>query len=158
MQSILRLYQGFIYTMQALSPAMLLALRLWIAHVFWVSGVLKATNWDNTLTLFMYEHPVPFLPTQLAAVLGTSFEILCPILLSLGLATRLATLPLIAMTLVINFTYLEATEHYYWLMILGVLLTNGAGRISVDAFLSRRYGRTFSRRKTDMEKLQQIRR
>ena len=139
MQCILRLYQGFIHTMQALSPAMMLALRLWIAHIFWASGILKASNWDNTLELFMYEHPVTFLPTAVAAFLDTTFEICSPILLALGLATRLATLPLIAMTLVINFTYLESDEHYYWLMILGTLLCNGAGRFSLDALIKKKY-------------------
>jgi uncharacterized membrane protein YphA (DoxX/SURF4 family) len=140
MQFIRHTYELFLYNIQRLSPVVLLAFRLWIANIFWASGVLKVTSWDNTLTLFMYEHPVPFLPVPVAAVLGTFFEIVCPVLLALGLATRLATLPLIAMTLVINFTYLEATEHYYWLLLLSSLLVHGAGCLSLDQLVDKRYG------------------
>lgn len=143
MQFALRLYSLFLYTTDRLSPVMMLVLRLWIAHVFWVSGILKVTSWDTTLTLFMYEHPVPFLPVSVAAFLGTGFEVICPVLLALGLGARLATLPLIAMTLVINFTYLEATEHYYWLMLLGAILFNGPGGLSLDAYIRRRYGKKY---------------
>ena len=140
MRFIRHVYELFLYNIQKLSPAVLLAFRLWIANIFWSSGILKVANWDNTLTLFMYEHPVPFLPVPVAAVLGTFFEIVCPVMIAVGLATRLATLPLIAMTLVINFTYLEATEHYYWLLLLASLLVHGAGALSLDHLIVKRYG------------------
>ena len=140
MQFISHVYGLFLYNIQKLSPVVLLAFRLWIANIFWASGILKVSSWDNTLTLFMYEHPVPFLPVPVAAVMGTFFEIVCPVLLALGLATRLATLPLIAMTLVINFTYLDTTEHYYWLLLLAALLVHGAGCLSLDHIIAKRYG------------------
>jgi putative oxidoreductase len=114
-----------------------------MAKIFLTSGVLKASDWDNTLSLFMYEHPVPFLPVPLAAFMGTMFEVVCPILLAVGFMSRVATLPLIVMTLVINFTYQEATEHYYWLMLLGVILTQGAGKFSADHLLRLRYGKQY---------------
>jgi putative oxidoreductase len=143
MQWVIGLYLKFLYMMGVLSPVMMLVLRVWIGHVFWVSGVLKASDWDTTITLFTYEHPVPFLPVSLAAFMGTAFELLCPILLVFGLATRLSTLPLIVMTLVIHYTYLETTEHYYWLMILGVILCKGPDALSVDAWIRKRYGRRY---------------
>lgn len=118
---------------------MLLVVRLWMAHVFFVSGLLKASDWDNTLYLFTNEFPVPFMPPFLAAVMGTTFELLCPVALTLGLAARLATLPLLVMTAVINFTYSEALEHYYWAMLLGVILFNGPGKLSLDYYLSRKF-------------------
>lgn len=140
MRLVQHLYCLFLYTTERLSPLMMLILRLWIGGIFWRSGILKLSHWDTTLTLFMYEHPVPLLPVPVAAFLGTAFELACPVLLALGLASRLAALPLILMTLVINYTYVEATEHYYWLLLLGTILCQGPGALSMDALIRRRYG------------------
>jgi len=119
---------------------LLLLLRLWIATLFFRSGYLKISNFDNAISLFTYEHPVPLLPPLVAAILGTFFELVCSSMLILGIGTRLATLPLIAMTLVIEFTYMDVVEHYYWLMVLGTILFFGPGAISVDRLLYRKYG------------------
>jgi putative oxidoreductase len=143
MQTIIRLHNCFLYYASAISPAMMLVLRLWMAKIFWASGILKVSDWQNTIALFTHEHPVPFLPVPLAAFMGTAFEIICPILLLTGFMTRAATLPLIVMTLVINFTYQETTEHYYWLMMLGVILTQGAGKLSADHWLRQRYAKQY---------------
>jgi putative oxidoreductase len=66
--------------------------------------------------------------------MATSFEIGCSILLAVGLATRLATLPLFGMIAVIQtFVYPHAyAEHLTWASILLFLLTRGAGPWSVD--------------------------
>lgn len=118
---------------------MLLIVRLWMAQVFFVSGWLKIMDWETTLALFTYEHPVPLLPPAAAAVTGTAFELLCPVALTLGLLARAATLPLLAMTAVINFTYMDNVQHYYWAMLLGVILFAGPGKWSADYWLSRRF-------------------
>lgn len=143
MQAIIRLHNCFLHYAAAISPAMMLLLRFWMAKIFWASGILKVSNWENTLALFTHEHPVPFMPVPLAAFMGTAFEIICPILLAAGFMTRAATLPLIAMTLVINFTYQESAEHYYWLLLLGVILTQGAGKFSADHWLRIRYAKYY---------------
>jgi putative oxidoreductase len=67
-------------------------------------------------------------------VMATSTEIGCAILLVLGLGTRLATLPLLGMILVIQtFVYPNAyAEHLTWASILLFLLTRGGGTWSVD--------------------------
>src|SRR3954465_14092067 len=128
MQIIVRLYVQFLHYLNSLSPVMMLVIRLWMAHVFFVSGILKISDWNNTIYLFTNEFPVPGMPPLLAAIFGTTFELACPVLLTLGLASRLATLPLLVMTAVINFTYQEALEHYYWAMLLGVIICVGPGR------------------------------
>ena len=139
MQAIVSMYKRFLHYINALSPVMLLVIRLWMAHVFWVSGVLKISDWDNTLYLFTNEFPVPGLPPFVAAIFGTLFELSCPILLTLGFASRLATLPLLVMTAVINFTYANELEHYYWAMLLGVILCHGPGKLSVDYWLGKKF-------------------
>jgi DoxX-like protein len=71
-------------------PLVDLAIRLWLAQIFFVSGVLKTSNWDVTVFLYTNEHPVPGLDPATAAVIGTGIELICPILLAFGLAGRIA--------------------------------------------------------------------
>jgi len=139
MQKIVNLYLALLNNIKKLQPLIMLAARLWIAHIFLISGWLKITDFSNTITLFTYEFPVPFLPPLIAAIFGTFFELTCSTLLILGLATRLAAIPLIVMTAVINFTYLQATEHYHWATILGLILCYGGDKLSLDYLIAKRY-------------------
>ena len=82
---------------------------------------------------FEHEYQTPFLPVWFAAGSATLFELAMPVLLIGGLFTRLATLPLIVMTAVIQFTYLDHIDHLYWILLLGLILTWGPGRFSLDA-------------------------
>lgn len=118
-------------------PLYQLFLRLWMAEIFWSSGLTKIASWPTTVALFQDEYQVPLLPPEIAAYLSTTAELACPVLLALGLGTRLAALPLIAMTLVIEFTYLDRAEHFYWLMVLGQIALRGPGPLSLDAMLRR---------------------
>lgn len=133
-----RYYNLFLNITSALQPAMLLILRFWMAHVFFVSGLVKIEDVDNTLALFRDEYAVPLLPPAFAAYSAMLFELSCPVLLVLGLMTRLATLPLLAMTAVIQFTYDQNIQHAYWAMLLGVILVFGPGAWSADHLLAKR--------------------
>ena len=117
----------------------LLAVRGMMAKVFFLSGLTKIEDWSNTLFLFTEEYHVPLIPPSLAAAMSTAVELSCPVLLVLGLGTRLATLPMLAMTAVIEFTYLDHTDHYFWALLLGVLLCFGPGRLSIDYVVRRKY-------------------
>ena len=139
MQKIISLYSRTLSYINLLSPLMMLVLRLWIAHAFWVSGLVKIEDFSNTVALFEQEYKVPFLPPYFAALSGTFFELACPILLTLGLATRLATLPLLAMTMVIQFSYDQNIEHYYWAMLLGTIFFYGPNKLSLDHFIAKRF-------------------
>jgi len=123
---------------QWLRPPVLLAVRLFIAWVFFKSGLLKLSDWNSALFLFQYEYSVPLLPYTLAAYLATFAELTFPVLLVLGLGSRLAALGLLGMTLVIElFVYPNTTEHYYWMSILGMLAVVGPGVLSLDQGLKR---------------------
>ncbi|MGH6783091.1 MAG: FAD-dependent oxidoreductase, partial [Sphingomicrobium sp.] len=63
-------------------------------------------------------------------------EIACPILLALGLATRLAAIPLLVLSLVIQFEYKLLNEHVYWAVLFGWYAIMGAGPLSLDRMLS----------------------
>lgn len=125
-------------------PAYQLFIRLWMAEIFWRSGLTKIASWDTTVLLFAEEYGVPLLPPELAAALATAIELGAPVLLVLGLGTRLASVPLIVMTAVIQFTYLDRLEHWYWAMLLGQLLLRGPGFLSLDHWLTRALARYFS--------------
>jgi putative oxidoreductase len=111
-----------------------LLFRLAVAGVFLKAGLLKVMSWQSTVALFRDEYKVPVFPPEVAAVLGSTVEIGCSTLLVLGLASRLATLPLLGMIMTIQlFVYPDAwSEHLVWASILAFLLTRGPGAISID--------------------------
>jgi putative oxidoreductase len=118
--------------------------RFSIGAVFWNSGLTKVASWQTTVVLFRDEYKVPLLPLELAAYLATTVELTCPVLLVLGFATRLATLPMLAQTFVIAvFVYPEDwIEHLAWVAMLLFILTRGPGAFSIDHWLARwRFGR-----------------
>ena len=82
--------------------------RFGMALVFWRSAQSKLASWDTTLQLFQEEYKVPLLPPDVAAYLGTAVELTAPVLLVLGLATRLGASAMLGMALVIQlFVYPE---------------------------------------------------
>ena len=115
--------------------------RFSIASVFWHSGMTKIASWDSTIALFREEYMVPVLPPEIAATLAATVELTCPVLLVLGLATRLATLPMLGMTFVIEaFVYPEQwIEHLMWAAILLFILTRGPGPLSLDDLVARAF-------------------
>jgi putative oxidoreductase len=125
-------------------PYSLLAipLRLAVATVFWNSGTTKLADWNATLQLFEDEYKVPLLPPDIAAYIGASIELSTPILLVLGFMTRPAAFVLLGMTTIIEvFVYPQAwPTHIQWAAMLLVLLCRGAGTLSVDHWLWRRFG------------------
>jgi putative oxidoreductase len=112
--------------------------RVSIGAVFWNSGLTKIASWQSTVVLFRDEYRVPILPPEIAAALGASVELTCPVLLLLGLGTRLATLPMLGMTFVIQtFVYPEDwVEHLTWASLLLFILTRGPGAIALDRWIA----------------------
>jgi putative oxidoreductase len=110
------------------------------ALVFWRSAQTKLANWDLTVTLFREEYRVPVLPPEIAAWLAVSVELVAPILLVLGLATRLGAAAMLGMTLVIQtFVYPQSyPDHLLWAGPLLYLLLRGPGVISIDHLIRRR--------------------
>ncbi len=121
----------------------LLLARLWVASVFFTSGLLKLTAWDSTLYLFESEYQVPLLPWLWAAYLGTATELLLPLFLLAGLFTRPAALLLFGFNImaVISYPTLWAGgfyDHQLWGWMLLTLTIWGGGVLSLDHWLTRR--------------------
>jgi putative oxidoreductase len=116
-----------------------LAMRVGVGTVFFRSGLLKIDSWEFTIRLFRDEYQVPLLDPELAARLTTIVELGVPPLLFAGLATRLATLPLLGMIAVIQvFVYPNAwSDHLMWAAALVFVLTRGPGVFSVDYWIAK---------------------
>lgn len=118
-----------------------LLLRVGIAVPFFLSGRTKVdglmTLSPSTEYLFAEEYRVPLLPPDLAAHLATYAEHLLPVMLVLGLLTRISALGLIAMTLVIQLFVVPTgwPTHLLWAGPLVYLLARGPGGWSLDRLL-----------------------
>jgi len=116
--------------------------RFGMALVFWRSAQSKLASWDTTITLFREEYRVPVLPPELAAYLAATVELTTPVLLVLGLATRLGAAAMLGMALVIQvFVYPENyPDHILWAGPLLYLILRGPGVVSLDHLIRRRFG------------------
>ena len=124
--------------------AALLLTRLALAGVFWSSGRTKVVEgtWcriDETQYYLFEEFGLPVSP-QIMVPLSMYAEFFLPILVAFGLFTRIGAAGLLGMTLVIQlFVFPEAwwPVHSLWAAMALVLVSRGAGRISLDAMLAR---------------------
>jgi putative oxidoreductase len=135
-------------------PLLQLAMRLGIFFIFWRAGMLKADNIEQAVGLFRDEYlsaqdkePVPLFlqkllhmadwPAEAMAWLATCVELGAPVLILVGLGTRVAASALFGMTLFIQFCvyWRDYPSHLLWLSILLFLLVRGPGPWSLDRLL-----------------------
>lgn len=133
-----------------LQSAALLGARLYVAQVFFQSGLSKLRDWSSTLALFQDEYHVPLLPPELAAYMGTAGELALPVLLVLGLFGRFAALGLFVVNLMAALSLEEIAPaalagHQLWGVLLLVVALWGAGALSADAWWRRRITRAAER-------------
>jgi len=129
--------------MDKLQSLFALAIRLYLARVFIASALTKLHDWNITLALFENEYHVPILSPAAAAFLGTAAELGLPILIVVGLGTRLAALALFVFNLVAATSYPDLSDaglkdHILWGTLMMVLAVYGPGRFSLDRLLTRR--------------------
>lgn len=143
-QNITRLAGPVIRGFDSASSLVDLFVRLWVANVFWKSGVASLHDWETTVDLFTYEYKVPLLSPQAAAILGTGAELVFPVLLAVGLATRFSAASLFIFNIIAVISYPSLNEiglkdHIYWGILLSVTLLHGPGKISIDHFIRRKW-------------------
>lgn len=131
-----------------LQPLLLLGFRLYVARVFFMSGLTKIHDWSITVALFTDEYHVPVLPPGAAALMGTAAEISMPVLLALGLATRFGAFVLFFFNIIAVVSYaslpdVALKDHYLWGVLILVVLVFGPGKISLDHWLEHRMSRRF---------------
>lgn len=149
MNAITAPYNRFVATLSApwIDAIMLLVVRISLAGIFWRSGRTKVDegSWlsvsDTAKFLFEEEYKGVPLPPEFAAYMATYAEHMFPVLLAIGLFTRLSALALLGMTMVIQFfVYPEAwwSVHLIWVALALVLIVRGGGSLSLDALLTKR--------------------
>ena len=132
--SLLGSYAALIkYIERSTGPLLDLFIRLWLAQIFWMSGLLKLADWQHALELSRNEYPVSWMDPVMAAYVGIGIELLAPVLLAFGLATRFAAFALLTLSLVIQFNYLALDAHLFWAALFAWYVIFGAGPISIDA-------------------------
>ena len=137
--------------------AIALLARFSIAMTFWMSGQTKIEGLvldpisrtvelgvprvsDSAVELFRSEYALPLLSPELAAPMAAAAEHVFPLLLLVGLATRLSAFALLIMTLVIQvFVYPSAfATHGLWAALMLYLMAKGPGAVSLDHLIARR--------------------
>ena len=128
--------------LDALQPLAALLARLYVAQVFFLSGLTKLRDWGTTVALFTDEYKIPLLSPQIAAAMGTAGELVLPVLLVLGLAGRFSALGLFVVNAVAVIALSEIApaalqQHILWGTLLVALAIYGLGPWSVDRWLKR---------------------
>jgi putative oxidoreductase len=126
-----------------------LIVRIFIAHVFFQSGLSKIQDWNTTMVLFKYVYSAPLMSPEVAAYIGTGAELILPVLLLLGLGGRIAILAFFIYNIVCVLSYhflwtpagnsgLE--DHIMWGLLLMMLMFHGSGRFSLDHLIQKKFG------------------
>ncbi|MEZ5502363.1 MAG: DoxX family protein [Halioglobus sp.] len=129
-----------------LAPVVDLAVRLYVAKIFFLSGLNKFQDWETTLYLFQEEYHVPLLSPQVAAALGTAGELGFSVLLALGLLTRFSACGLFVLNIVALVSYYDALQdspaalqdHLEWGLLLAILLSSKVRALSLDYWVAPR--------------------
>jgi NADH dehydrogenase/putative oxidoreductase len=135
-RSIASAHGALVAALETAGPVFVLLMRLDIARIFFVSAVLKLSDWDNAVYLATNEYPVTWLAPEHAAALGVTVELVGSILLALGLGARAAAAALLALAVVIHTSFQALPENLFWIVLLAGILTRGAGAISLDHLMA----------------------
>ena len=118
------------------APLFDVLLRLALAGPFFVSGLLKAADWDKALYLATNEYPVSWLDPATAAVLGVVVELVGSVLLTVGLGTRFAAAAMLTLAVVIQTNYAAQDTTLFWIVLLFGYVVRGAGTLSLDRLIA----------------------
>jgi putative oxidoreductase len=140
-QRSLNLWDTLTRALDALQPLAALLARLYLAQVFFLSGLTKLRDWESTVALFTDEYHVPLLSPPVAAALGTAGELVLPVLLVLGLGGRISALGLFVVNFVAVISLSEIApaafqQHVFWGSLLAALAIFGLGPWSFDRWLA----------------------
>ena len=120
-----------------------LSIRLYLFKIFFWSGWLKVTSWASTLYLFENEYKIMGISPVTAAYLGTSTELILPILLVLGFGARIPAIVLFIFNILMVYFYpglsdCQIKDSYLWGTIISIIIFYGPGKLSLDYWLQKK--------------------
>lgn len=140
-----------IQLLEKLQSPLLLLFRLWVAKVFFMSGMQKISTWNDeygVMYLFKEEYHVPLLDPVVAAYLATAGELILPIFLVAGFGTRFAAIALSILNVTAVVSYYatlakvgQVTPHIFWGSMLMTVIIIGPGWFSVDQWIKQKFNR-----------------
>lgn len=141
-----KLYKAFgTFCSTLLEPVINLVARIYMGLIFWRSGVAKFDDLEGTVENFDPAEDGDFvisflpesLPAEIPAYMATAGELVLPILLFIGLFTRIGALGLLIMTVVIQYFVpdFNSPEHYFWMIIFLMIMAQGGSKLSLDNWL-----------------------
>lgn len=143
MKNLYKAFGSFCSTL--LAPVVNVVARIYVGLIFWRSGVAKFEDMEGTVENFDPAEDGDFIisflpdsiPPEIPAYLATAGELVLPILLFIGLFTRIGALGLLIMTIVIQYFVpdFQNPEHYFWMIIFLMLMGQGGSKISLDNWL-----------------------
>lgn len=145
MNKLIEKYRSVLKYISKLKDFNLLAIRLVLAYGFYNPAIMK---WQNISSIkdWFASLGIPF--PALNAYLSATTEITGVALLVLGLANRMISIPLIIVMIVAIITVhwgngFEAGNNgfeipLYYILMLMIILINGAGKFSVDYFIRKK--------------------
>ena len=142
-QTLMRPAKLTIRGLDYISPLADLGIRLYVADIFWKSGLTKIASWDSTVYLFTNLYNVLYLSPEVAATSATAVELGGAVLLAVGLASRFGTAALFILNIVAVISFPDLSDagrqnHVYWGMLLLIFLLHGPGKLSIDHFIRKK--------------------
>jgi putative oxidoreductase len=136
-----RVWAALTHALDSAQPAAALAARLYVAQVFFLSGLTKLRDWGTTVALFTDEYHVPLLSPPVAAALGTAGELVLPVLLGWGgrsAALGLFVVNAVAVVALSDIAPAALQQHLFWGSLLAALAIFGNGTWSFDRWWASR--------------------
>ncbi len=121
---------------QSSGPVVDVLIRLWLAKVFFVSGILRMFHLSIEPYLSRATYPVPWVEALSPTYLSGAIQMVIPVLLALGLATRWAALYMLILVLAVQIHYVPLDINLYSAVLFGWLVVCGAGPLSIDHILA----------------------
>jgi len=139
----------FVRVFNFFAPVGDLLARIWVAQIFFMSGLVKIQAWQSTMMLFQHVYHVPLLPPQVAAVMATAAELILPVFLVLGLGGRFLIFIFFIYNGIAAISYpflwtaegaMGLAQHINWALLLLLLMFHGSGKLSLDYLIHKFHG------------------